>query len=332
MSGAHQALDQPSRPLGRPTGTALGPSGRSPGAWEAVATGLGWFSLGLGGAQIVAPAQVNRVVGIDDTDTTRFLQRLVGARELTAAAGLLGPMRPAGWLWARVAGDALDVTLTASALRTGHGRRRRLAAVTVALAGVMVFDVVAARHNGRASRPTRMAPRRGVIQAHTAITVNKPVEEVYGLWRKFEDLPRFMAHLESVTVSDDRRSHWIARGPLGTNLEWDAEVTEDRPNELIAWRSLDRAAVTNRGSVRFAPAPGGRGSEVVVQLEYEPPTGAMGAAIAKLFGEEPQQQVKDDLRRFKQVLETGEVVRADGTPDGTSSQRQWHQRGGQPGA
>ena len=143
------------------------------------------------------------------------------------------------------------------------------------------------------------------------MTINRSPEEIYHFWRDFQNLPRFMDHLESVDVLDERRSHWRAKAPAGKTVEWDAEIIEDRPNELIAWRSLENADVPNTGSVRFVPAPGGRGTEVHVELKYDPPGGAVGVAIAKLFGEEPNQQVATDLRRFKQVMETGEVVQSD---------------------
>lgn len=144
-----------------------------------------------------------------------------------------------------------------------------------------------------------------------AITVNRSRDEVYEFWHDFENLPRFMNHLESVRSDGAGRSHWKAKGPAGKTVEWDAEIVEDRPNELIAWRSVKGADVDNSGSVRFKPAPGGRGTEVHVEIEYTPPGGVIGATVAKLFGEEPSQQVDGDLRRFKQVMETGEVVRSD---------------------
>ncbi|MDP9020301.1 MAG: SRPBCC family protein, partial [Actinomycetota bacterium] len=170
----------------------------------------------------------------------------------------------------------------------------------------------------------------GHVRAHAAITVNRPPGEVYRLWRDVENLPRFMAHLESVHGEGDVRSHWVARAPGGRTVEWDAEVVEDLPGELVAWRSLQGADVANSGTVRLAPAPGGRGTEVRVEVEYQPPLGAVGAAAARLFGEQPAQQIEDDLRRFKQVVETGEVVRSEGSPDGTRTQRQLHQRDAQP--
>jgi uncharacterized membrane protein len=120
-----------------------------------------------------------------------------------------------------------------------------------------------------------------------------------------------------VQVFDERRSHWKAKGPAGSSVAWGAEIVEDRPNERIAWRSLDGAEVDNSGSVRFVRAPGGRGTEVHVEIRYSPPAGAVGAMIARLFGEAPDQQLADDLLHFKQVMETGEVVLSDTSPEGT---------------
>jgi len=149
------------------------------------------------------------------------------------------------------------------------------------------------------------------IDVVEAITINRPRAEVYAFWQNFENFPRFMAHLESVQMIDERRSRWKARAPAGTTVAWDAETTEDRANELIAWQSLSDSDVPNRGQVRFRDAPGNRGTEVIVELKYQPPGGKIAALIAKLFGEEPSQQVKSDLRRLKQVLEVGEIVHSD---------------------
>ena len=146
------------------------------------------------------------------------------------------------------------------------------------------------------------------IRVRKSVTVNRPADEVYAFWRNLENLPRFMKNLESVQMTGGRRSHWKAKAPAGTTVEWDAETTEDRPNELIAWRSVEGADVPNAGVVRFVAAPGGRGTEIHVDLRYDPPAGKLGALFAKLFGDEPGQQVDGDLRRFKQVLEVGEVL------------------------
>jgi uncharacterized membrane protein len=168
------------------------------------------------------------------------------------------------------------------------------------------------------------------VEARSAITVNATPETVYQAWRDVERLPIFMYHLESVTPLDDGRSHWVARAPAGKTVEWDAEITEDVPGDRIAWRSLDGASVESAGSVTFRPAPRGQGTEVFVEVRYSPPGGTLGSLIAKLFGEEPNQQVRDDLRRFKQIVETGEVARSDGSPLGTRTANLLDQRDAHP--
>jgi uncharacterized membrane protein len=152
-----------------------------------------------------------------------------------------------------------------------------------------------------------------MIHVTKTITVMKPRAEVYRFWRRLERLPSFMIHLASVTEVSAVRSHWIAHAPGGTHVEWDAEIVDDRENELILWRSCDGSDIANIGSVRFEDAPADRGTEVSVELSYDAPGGSAGAVIAKWFGEEPSQQLTDDLRRFKQVMETGEVVLSDGS-------------------
>src|SRR5688572_9457382 len=155
------------------------------------------------------------------------------------------------------------------------------------------------------------------IHVEQSVTINKYPWELYAYWRNFENLPRIMSHLESVKVIDDKRSHWVAKAPAGTNVEWDAEIINDEPNALIAWRSLGGADVDNAGSVRFVPA-GERGTEVKVVIDYIPPAGRLGAYVAKLFGEEPQQQIHDDLRNFKARMETGEVPTTEGQSSGST--------------
>jgi uncharacterized membrane protein len=157
------------------------------------------------------------------------------------------------------------------------------------------------------------------IKVEKSITINKSPEELYRFWRRFENLPRFMNHLESVTTTGEGRSHWVAKAPAGSTVEWDAEIYNEKENELIAWRSLEGADVDNAGSVRFEPAAGDRGTTVRVTLRYDPPGGALGAAVARLFGENPDQQIDEDLRRFKQVMEVGEVVSTEGQSSGRAA-------------
>ncbi len=157
------------------------------------------------------------------------------------------------------------------------------------------------------------------IKVEQSTMINKSPAELYRFWRNFENLPRFMSHVQEVRVSDPQHSHWIVNGPAGTSVEWDAEVYNEKENELIAWRSLAGADVDNAGSVHFVAAPDGRGTEVRVALKYDPPAGTVGALVARLFGENPEQQIADDLHRFKQVMEAGEVPTTTGQPSGRST-------------
>jgi uncharacterized membrane protein len=152
------------------------------------------------------------------------------------------------------------------------------------------------------------------IKVDRSVTINRSPEELYRFWRNFENLPRFMENLESVRTIDDRRSHWVAKAPMGKTVEWDAEIINEEENKLIAWRSLEGSDVDSAGSVRFEPAPGGRGTEVKVSLIYNPPGGKIGSIISKLFGKDPEQQVQEDLRRFKQLMEVGEIPTTEGQP------------------
>jgi uncharacterized membrane protein len=167
-----------------------------------------------------------------------------------------------------------------------------------------------------------------MLKVSKSVTIKRPRAEIYQFWRDLTNLPRFTMHLQSVTTTGDRRSHWVAKAPAGTTVEWDAEIVEDRTDELISWRSTAGATVPNQGSVRFADAPADRGTEIRVELQYDPPAGSVGVIIAKLLGEEPAQQMHDDLRRLKQVLETGEVVLSDGSLEG-AGQGMFKQRAAQ---
>lgn len=149
---------------------------------------------------------------------------------------------------------------------------------------------------------------KGAVKAEKSVTVHRSADEIYRFWRNFENLPRIMEHLKDVRSIDDRRSHWVAKGPAGMEAEWDAEITEDYEGRRIAWRSLEGSEVGTRGFVAFEPAPDGRGTEVRVSMEYDAPGGKAGAALAKLFGEEPGQKIEEDLRKFKRMLETGEFA------------------------
>jgi uncharacterized membrane protein len=280
------------------------------------ARGLGWFSIGLGLAEVAMPRRLARIIGMDeDDDGTRNILFAYGLREIATGMAILASERPTGAVWARVGGDVLDLATLGRAMTEDDTDRGRLAAATAAVLGVAALDLFTGRRLTRDGEQAstmrgRTAADRGIRVSET-VTVARPREEVYRFWRDLTNLPQFMEHLEAVQVLDDRRSHWRASAPAGSSVEWDAEIIEDQPNELISWRSIQDADVPNTGTVRFRVAPGNRGTEIHVTLRYDPPAGRLGAMVAKLFGEEPAEQVKSDLRRLKQVLETGEVVHSD---------------------
>jgi uncharacterized membrane protein len=290
------------------------------------ATGLGWFSIALGALQLAAPSAVAVMVGARIRPETRKTMRWVGLREVASGIGILSSRstQPV-WLWARVVGDAMDIALLGKTMSSPKTQHTRTMTALGSVLAVTALDVKSAveltRHRDRGAEEG--------IHVITAITVNRPRDEVYRYWRDLENLPKFMAHLESVTVVGDR-SRWRAKGPLGIAVDWEAEVVADQPSEYIAWRSCAGSDVPNEGSVRFFDAPGGRGTEVRVELGYDPPSGELGAAVAKLFGAEPSQEIAGDLRRFKQVIETGEVIHSDASihkgphparPSGESAER-----------
>jgi uncharacterized membrane protein len=165
----------------------------------------------------------------------------------------------------------------------------------------------ASRHHDRGTGRHVSVPYELGIRVDREIRIGKPKAELYRFWRNLENLPCFMDHLEHVQVIDERRSHWVAKGPASLRVEWDAEIINDLPDELIGWRSLDGSDVDNAGSVRFEQAPDSRGTIVRVSLQYNPPAGNLGAAVARLFGEDPRKSIQQDLQRFKELMETGTI-------------------------
>ena len=159
----------------------------------------------------------------------------------------------------------------------------------------------------------RLSGARG-IHVEESVTINRPLEEVFRFWRNFENLPQFMQHLESVSMREEGLSHWVAKGPAGVAVEWDARIINEVENKVIGWQSLKGSTISTAGSVGFQETP--HGTKVHVHLQYSPPAGRLGAAVARLFGEEPNQPVREDLRQFKQLLEAGEIATTEGQPHG----------------
>jgi uncharacterized membrane protein len=170
-----------------------------------------------------------------------------------------------------------------------------------------IVDVLTNQQLGAANDDTAEEAEQVVGRT---VTINRPRHELYAFWRDFRNLPRIMDNIESVTELDERRSHWVVRAPAGQTVEWDSAIVEDIPDELISWQSEPGADITNSGRIDFRDAPGGRGTLVSATIAYDPPAGAVGKLVAKLFQREPKIQARRDLRRFKQFMETGEIATA----------------------
>jgi uncharacterized membrane protein len=270
---------------------------------------MGYLSLGMGAAQVAAPRLVAWLTGVRPSRAHKSVMRAMGLRELTVGAGLLSANTASPWLWARAAGDVLDLALLASGLPSSQvGRRRRVAAIAV-VAGATVCDVLAGWRVAAAEGTSGDSSTRTHLRAYT--TIRCEPEEAYRYWRNFENFPAFMEHVESVQVTAGTLSHWRVKGPGGSRLEWDAEIIRDDPSSLISWESLPGAAISHQGGVRFRKAPGGQGTEVSLDIVYSQPAGLAGGLAARLLGEHPQQQVTDDLQRFKHLIETGSVPASD---------------------
>jgi uncharacterized membrane protein len=239
---------------------------------DSLARFLGWFSLGLGSAQILAPRAMCRLVGASGEGLSKHLMRAMGAREATQGIGILTRARPTIWVWSRVGGDALDLALLGAVAARGNTKRAAFAMVSVI--AVSAPDVYEARHL------SRKRPARDAMAVRKAVTINRPREDVEQAWMGAQELRE---------------------------------------------KVMDAGA-----SVSFSPAPGGRGTELAVDFTEDPPAGELGGAVKKLAGNDLPTQLADDLRRFKQLVETGEIARSDATPGGHLLAEHLKQRPAQP--
>jgi len=278
---------------------------------------LGYVSVGLGLAALLAPRSVGRLTGLQEH---AGLLRFIGGRELASAAGLLTQRDKAPWLWSRVAGDAMDLALLGTALRPSNPGRNRAMGTIAAVAALSAVDIAASvRETSRRSERLPRAKAQAEPLVEHSITVGRSPQECYAFWRDVTNHPKFSRMLESVTPIDDRRSHWVLKPSGGSKVEWDSEITVDKPGEKLAWHSVGGSPVTHAGVVQFEAAPGGRGTIMRVMMHYRAPAGRLAAGLAKLMGKDPNRQVREDLRRFKSLLETGEIPTTRGQPSGRRS-------------
>jgi uncharacterized membrane protein len=272
---------------------------------------LGWFSVGLGVVELLAPRSFSKAIGAGDQS---MIVRMCGARELASGVALLSGRAPASATFSRVAGDAMDLALLGAAFRSPDANPKRLMVATTAVLGVAALDVYAASQYAG----TALAEAPSIETLRVSIAINSTPERLYTFWRNFENLPRFMNHLEQVSCDDERRSHWEAKGPAGVRVAWDSEVTHDEPNRSIGWRTTPESEVRHHGSVTFTPEMNGRGTIVDVRMHYGAP-GKLSAKLARVLGQDPKTRMKQDLRSLKQLLETGEIASTRGQPSGARS-------------
>ncbi|HEY4671307.1 MAG TPA: SRPBCC family protein [Gemmatimonadaceae bacterium] len=288
---------------------------------NALVQSLGWFSIGLGLAELFAPRAVARLSGLDE-DEYEGLLRAYGLRELIAGAGILGRPRPTYWMWNRVLGDTIDLVTLARARHSANDKGK-LATATAAVLAVTALDIACSVDYARHKTPSvdqhtshdegsyktpEMVDGTQMLSAIT--TINKPVAEVYAFWKNPQNYPRFMENLDSVKITGNNQAHWKIKAPVGMSVEWDATVINDVPNQVIEWRSLDSAEIHNTGTVRFRSISGDR-TEVELVSQIKPKGGPLGAKIAKVFAAVPKTQLSNDLRRFKQLIEVGEIIKSD---------------------
>ena len=237
----------------------------------------------------------HRKHAVNITQAERIISAIGGG--ILAAAGLQ-KRSPAGMALALIGGDLLRRGIT------GHS---------------YAYEALGVRTAPKGQGASTSVPYELGVRVDKSITIARPPQEVYRFWRDLSNLSRFMQNVESVTELGGNRSHWVVTAPAGRKVEWDAEVHNEVEGEMIAWRSLPGADVDNAGSVWFKEAPAGRGTEVKVELQYNPPAGALGAVSASLWGKEPGQQVQEDLHRLKQLMEAGEIPTTKGQPTGRQS-------------
>jgi uncharacterized membrane protein len=235
----------------------------------------------------------HRKHAVNITQTERIVSAIGGG---ILAAAALQKRSPAGIALALIGGDLLRRGIT------GHSFAYEAMGVRTAPLGQ--------------GAETTSVPYELGVRVDKSITIARPPHEVYQFWRDLSNLARFMKNVESVTQLDGNRSHWVVKAPAGRTVEWDAVIHNEIEGEMIAWRSLPGARVDNAGSVWFKEAPAGRGTEVKVELQYNPPAGALGAVVASLWGKEPGQQIQEDLHRLKQLMEAGEIPTTEGQPTG----------------
>jgi uncharacterized membrane protein len=289
-------------------------SGQSPVDLSRAVRFLGWFSVGLGAAELFCPGTIAKISGVKKNSK---LIRLYGIREIAAGVGIFTRSNPAPWLWMRVAGDVIDLASLVGGARSN--RRLAVTGAVTAVAGVTALDLLCAqRSSAESSRISDME------RAEASVLIAVPPEECYRFWRDLRNIPRFAGLQLSVSETGLTTAHWTLQLPGDAGkLEWDAETVDDVPGERISWRHLPGSPVDAQGSVNFEAAPGNRGTIVRVQIDYDHFGKSVASPLARLIGKHPEQLLYKSLRRMKQLLEVGEILTTEGQPAGRESGATW---------
>jgi uncharacterized membrane protein len=286
---------------------------RSP---ERFANALGCFSIALGLSEVAATNSLASMIGL--ADARPGLLKALGLREIANGLAILAtPLKPQ-WMWSRVAGDTVDLSLLALALASPRSKRGRLMAATAAVAGVTLLDVACARllsRNGYQHVNRRWLSSGRGLRLQRSIAINSEADRLYRFCREFSNLPMIIGYADSVSENGNQQLRWRAGSSTGQAVEWDTRIVEDRPNELISWRSADSAPIEHGGSIRFLPRPDGHGTIVRVEVLIRPLKGTMSSFL-RMLGSRPEFQITEGLRRFKALIETGEIPTTKGQSSG----------------
>lgn len=257
---------------------------------------LGWLSVGAGLAELLAPRALHDLQGVRQRPV---VTRLSGLRQLVNGIGLLSGRAPTAFSVARIAGDALDLALLGTAVRSQGVRPIRAALAATAIAGITALDIFAAQQ----SRRDAVARARGPRSVNCQIDIDSSPDKLYAFWRDVENLPRFITHLRAVQPIGKGKTHWIINAPAGLLIEWDIEIVDAQPGRLLAWRTLPGSSVNHYGVIAFTPLPDDRGTRINLDLEYSAPSEPVSAALARMLGGNPAVQIAQDLRRLKALIE-----------------------------
>lgn len=284
-----------------------------------VARKVGWLSIGLGVTELVAPRAFARVTGIS---RGHLETRLNGVRKVAAGVGILRqPVRAVGSV-TQLGGNLIALAKLRNAGLLSEPREpkrgRRVLTVAAIAGGTVVGAICVKKLTGSNGHRARS------IRHSASASINSTREQCYSYWHDPQNLPNFFKHLKTVRSIGDGRAEWVAEAPDGKEMSWTMEVTEDVPNQQIAWRSVGGGAFAQMGSVRFEPIGAGKGTIVRVHMQHEIPAG--GTWFAKLLGSDPGLFLRKSLLRFKQLIETGEIATIEGQPAGRAENTMWLDR------